>query len=259
MAPFHATTPLTTSLGLAGARFLSCEDFGWAKGEHSVRNPLAVCSSVLILGCPLYATWTWLRIGARKSTVVAFCLPIWCLFSHNLYHHTYALPTLEIETFATFLFSATVVLAGSSRKLAAFAVFAAVAAAIADHLATESLQLQFYVNNACGPVLGAAITAVALRPQKGPADGAKYLLAKIGVLLPILSVSVEFFDGALCSRGVPGAALWHAIVIHGIITVFFTCVSNLSLLLYCRNPGAPKAALRRALLYDTVAPGPPRP
>ena len=97
------------------------------------------------------------------------------------------------------------------------------------------------------------LSLLALRT--GNADS-KYLLFKLLGILPILFGAGVFLEPKLCEA--PYAKLWHAVVVHPLITLFFYCLSNLTLTLH-RSTASTKTTVRRNFLYDAVSIKPQHP
>ena len=64
---------------LGYSRFLSCEDHSWAAGAHTLRNPLATVSSVVILLCPAAATAAWCKHAERRAALHALVVAVFAV------------------------------------------------------------------------------------------------------------------------------------------------------------------------------------
>jgi len=104
---------------LEGVRFLSCEDITDGPGAL-VYNPLAAATSVVILACPLSALRRWFALGLPRRTGAAILIPLLLTFVHNLLHHTFGPPALDIDSLSTVMwaFSVPALLDASVRQRA---------------------------------------------------------------------------------------------------------------------------------------------
>ena len=236
----------STSLGFS--RFLSCEDYTWERGLHSVRNPLATISSVFILACPLHATVAWSTHARRAAPW--FVAPLWLLFLHNLYHHATGPPCVDIEGFASVLLANSVRMFSGAAPGLGLAVGGAVAAAAASDCG-RGTEYQLALNNALTGFFPLVITALVVRrgASESRADEV-YLLKKLWVFAVLLAVTGLAIEPNFCDA--PGMNWWHPTIVHFTITCFFLCFSNLVLVAAGSPPG--RCAVGRRLFYDAIVP-----
>ena len=95
-AIFHEAGPL------AGTRFLSCED-AMNGPAGPVYNPFGAASGLVILACPAHLAARWSQLALPRGPGLAVLVPFSLMFLHNLFHHTFGPPALEIETFAAMM------------------------------------------------------------------------------------------------------------------------------------------------------------
>ena len=229
---------------LGYSRFLSCEDHSWAAGAHTLRNPLATVSSVVILLCPAAATAAWVSHAGRRAAL-AFCAPLWLLFLHNLYHHAMGPPCVDIEGFASLLLANSVHMFAPAPFLGPSVAAAVAAAAAADCRAgAEVGAYQLAVNNALTGLFPLVISWIVVRRESPRRAEELYLLKKLWACAVALAVTGLAVEPNFC--GAAGMSWWHPTVVHFAITLFFTCFSNLVLV------GTNPAAVDRRVLYDAV-------
>ena len=87
---------------LAGTRFLSCED-AMNGPAGPVYNPFGAASGLVILACPAHLAARWSQLALPRGPGLAVLVPFSLMFLHNLFHHTFGPPALEIETFAAMM------------------------------------------------------------------------------------------------------------------------------------------------------------
>ena len=250
-AIFHEAGPL------AGTRFLSCEDV-MNGPDGPVYNPFSAASGLLILACPAYLASRWSQLELPRGPGLAVLVPFSLMFLHNLFHHTFGPPALEIETFAAMMLTFAVpVMSDAPPKLwrgSATVAVCVLGAGLADVVSGGSLQQ--FVNGAAMVVMLPLIELLMSgwrRPSgAGGSEAARYIwhkhLAMAALLFPQVAI-----EPALC-QVVPRAVsrLYHGVVIHFLITTFFHATVTAALWRLAVARYGPRARLRRRWFYDSV-------
>ena len=254
-AIFHEAGPL------AGTRFLSCED-AMNGPAGPVYNPFGAASGLVILACPAHLAARWSQLALPRGPGLAVLVPFSLMFLHNLFHHTFGPPALEIETFAAMMlvFAVPTMSDAPATLWRGSATVAAgvLGAGLADVLGGGSLQQ--VVNGAAMAVMLPLIELLMSgwrRPSGGgggraAAAAARYIWRKHLAMAALLFPQVAI-EPALC-HVVPRAVsrLYHGVVIHFLITTFFHATVTAALWRLAVARYGARARLRRRWFYDSV-------